>query len=103
MFVIKKGDTAPAIQGSLTTRSNLEGASAIFIMRNADNELVIFETANITSIEGKTIVYQWAEGETDIAGKYQAEFRITYADGRVETFPNVGFITIYIEENIEED
>lgn len=103
MVVIKKGDTSPAIQETLAAAGDLEGASAIFAMRNAAGVIIIEADAEITSVDDKTISYQWNEGETDTVGKYQAEFRITYADGLVETFPKIDFIMIYIEDNIITD
>lgn len=40
------------------------------------------------------------EGETDVPGNYVAEFFVTYADGRVETFPHRGKLDITIEKRI---
>ena len=34
--------------------------------------------------------------ETDTAGVYRAEFEVMYNDGRLETFPNDGYISIQI-------
>lgn len=42
----------------------------------------------------------WAPGETDIAGVYRAEFEVVYQDGRRETFPGDGYISIQILDDL---
>jgi hypothetical protein len=42
----------------------------------------------------------WAPGETDAAGFYQAEFEVTYQDGKRETFPNNGYISLLIQNDL---
>lgn len=34
------------------------------------------------------------------AGAFEAEFEVTYADGGVQTFPNVGFIPVRIGADV---
>jgi hypothetical protein len=102
MFVIKQGDTAPAISGILTTTAVLTGASAEFIMQDDSGDIVIQDTATVYTASN-SVIYQWGAGETDIPGKYKAEFRLTYQDNRIETFPNVGQIDVYIEPKLEDE
>ncbi|MDQ3832234.1 MAG: hypothetical protein M3315_01095 [Actinomycetota bacterium] len=37
------------------------------------------------------VYYKWAQGDTDTAGLYQAEWRVTFTDNSVRTFPDGGF------------
>jgi hypothetical protein len=39
-------------------------------------------------------------GDTDTAGTYWAEFEVTFGDGRVETYPNRGYLTVNIEPDL---
>lgn len=43
---------------------------------------------------------QYMPADTDTAGRFEAEFEVTYADGAVETFPNDGFIVVQIGPDI---
>jgi|LSQX01.3.fsa_nt_gb hypothetical protein len=42
----------------------------------------------------------WALGDTDTSGVYRAEFRVEYMDGRKETFPSNGYISINIMNSL---
>jgi len=33
--------------------------------------------------------------------RYEAEFRVTYMDGTIETFPNLGFIEVFIIGDVQ--
>ena len=35
-----------------------------------------------------------------LADLFEAEFRVTFADGSIETFPNAGFIPVRINEDV---
>jgi hypothetical protein len=38
--------------------------------------------------------------DTDTIGSYEAEFQITFTDGKIETFPNSDFIRITVTDDI---
>jgi hypothetical protein len=42
------------------------------------------------------VLFAFEPGETDTAGTYRAEFEATYLDGRKQTYPNDGYISIEI-------
>ena len=70
-------------------------------MRKIDSDTVIDTPADIESVfEPAIVAHLWASGQTDAPGRYQAEFEVTYSDGAVETFPNLGFITVIIAEDV---
>jgi hypothetical protein len=54
----------------------------------------------VTATGTPTVEYSWQAGDTATAGLFEAEFRVTYAGGRIETFPNDGFIAVRISEDI---
>lgn len=107
---MKVGDLLPEITATLEDGSgtpvNIYGATVEFIMRSlrGGNTVVNAEAENLDADSGGTnrgkVRYLWAEGDTDVAGGYVAEWRVTYAGGEMETFPNSGYKTVAIIENL---
>lgn len=99
---IKQGDTRHAIRATLKTVDgvpiDLTGAKIIFKMSNRYEGLTINREAAYET-DGK-VHFVFEGAETDKAGMYEAEFEVTYTDGRVETFPHSGKIQVYIEKRI---
>ena len=77
---------------------DLTGAKIIFKMSNRYEGLAINREAAYET-DGK-VHFVFEGAETDKAGMYEAEFEVTYTDGRVETFPHSGKIQVYIEKRI---
>ena len=101
-FHIKRGDTSPAIRFALEPETVvLAGATVRFQMR-ARNGAVLMDVAAlvVTATGTPTVEYSWQAGDTATAGLYEAEFRVTYADGKIETFPNDGFILVRVNEDV---
>lgn len=101
-FTIKRGDTSPALKFALLPDSvSLAGATVRFQMRARGGATVIDQPAQILSLfEPAIVTHIWALGETDTPGRFEAEFRVTYLDGAVETFPNLGFIEVFVTEDV---
>jgi hypothetical protein len=103
IFHLKRGDTSPALRYRLDPAVNLAGASVVFNMRQRDGGTTILDRAAAT-IEGDpaegVVGYDWALADTATAGRFEAEFEVTYADGGVETFPNDSFIIVQIGPDI---
>ena len=97
-FIIKRGDTSPALRFALLPESvSLVGAVVRFQMRLRGGATVIDRPAVIQSMfQPAVVAHAWAPGETDTADRYEAEFRVTFADGNIETFPSHGFIDVII-------
>lgn len=68
------------------------------IQRN--NQNIINRAATITDAANGKVSYLFAAGETSTVGTFVGEFKVTYSDGSVETFPNSGFIDIKIENDL---
>ncbi len=101
-FHIKRGDTAPSIRFALDpVTTDLTGAVVRFQMRQRGGTLMIDADAIVVLPTGApTVQYDWLADDTAQTGNYEAEFRVTYADGAVETFPNTGFLTVRIAEDV---
>jgi hypothetical protein len=104
-FYIKTGDTSPAIRYALDPASVvLIGATVRFHMRQRRSRggaTVKDATAVVVTATGTpTVEYQWDTADTANAGTFEAEFEITYSNGKIETFPNDGFISVKVSEDI---
>ncbi|MEY3308860.1 MAG: hypothetical protein RLZZ413_2898 [Pseudomonadota bacterium] len=101
-FYIKRGDTSPSIRLSLEPATvTLIGAEVTFQMRLRGGAQVIDAPAVIESLLGTpTVRYDWRPSDTATAGLFEAEIRVRYANGLIETFPNSGFVLVRIGEDV---
>lgn len=102
-FTIKRGDTSPALRFALLPDNvSLAGATVRFHMRLRGGGTLVDRPAETETVFAPAIVaYRWQQGDTDEAGRFEAEFRVTYLDGAVETFPNLGFIEVFVTEDVQ--
>lgn len=102
MIEIKQGDTRHAIQAILMkangTPVDLSSAS-VRIVIGRRGQVVLDRPVAQTETPGE-VWYVFSSGETDIPGFYEVEFIVTYADQKVETFPNNETIKLRIRERI---
>jgi uncharacterized protein YfaS (alpha-2-macroglobulin family) len=95
-FPLKVGDTAPVLQATLSDNSgtavDLTGAEVQFRLLEPRGKTVkLSASATIHDAPNGVVRYSWGTDDTDEAGRYRAEFEVTYADDSVETFPNDGY------------
>lgn len=105
-FRIKTNDTGPVLSVTLTDANGngiaLAGASARFHMKAfGATSLKVDEVATITDDVHGVVQYNWSSSDTDTAGTYYGEIEVTYGDATVETFPNNGYFTIIIKEDLD--
>ena len=85
-FTMKRGDTAPVLERRLLDERGApldlseEGTEVLFRMRVADGGLLKVDDAEAEIVNAKKghVRYVWAEGDTDLAGTFDAEFIVTY-------------------------
>ena len=108
---LKVGDTGPAVRTCIKQTSDGGApdwalASVRFYMLQvpAYGE----ETALVTLIDAVAaieapaassgaLIYDWVPGDTDVAGRHMGFFVVTDGAGKVETYPEEGYIWITIE------
>lgn len=101
MFHIKQNDTSPALRAVLKDADDVivdvSGAAVEFHMRPVGATTATVSAAGtvVSGTEG-LVEYSWLAGDTSVAGNYEAEFQITFANSKIETFPNSRNIKIKI-------
>lgn len=95
-FYLKQGDTSPVLDFRIAGAPDLTGAGCVFHM------MLPMGTEKLSSpgliMAPDTLRFAWRAQDTEKIGVFQAEFVVTYSDGRKETFPNEGFIKVIINQ-----
>ena len=101
---IKRGDTRNCIKAILKDVDgnpvNLTGCEVKFHMALIHRAAMIDRAIHVENAAEGEVWVVWAPGETDTAGMYWAEFEVMYNDGRLETFPNNGYVSIQILKDL---
>lgn len=97
-FFIKLDDTSPGIEYQLSPATvDLTGATATFSMYDLNGNTVIdAQPAIVQDVANRILRYAFSASDTDVVGDFRGEFRVTYSDSTIETFPNSGFIAITV-------
>ena len=111
-FSIKQNDTRPIFLAALKDNFGLgseapidlsdPGVSVKFIMRKKGTqaEPKVVAAATIVNGEEGIVSYQWLAANTNEVGEFDAEFEITYADGGIETVPNIGYLSVTVVDDL---
>ena len=109
-FILKRNDTTPSLEAQLLRGTSdlvvLAGATVVFNMRSSFG-VVVTERANVTIVDALQgiVRYDWVPSDTSETGAFIGEFEVTFADGKVETFPKTevfetNFIPIIITTDL---
>ena len=105
-FYIKENDTASFLTRDLKDAFgapvNVTGAAVVFSMRvkPAGTLKVTRRTCSIVSGVTGRVRYEWIAADTNTADEYEGEFEVTYANGKIQTFPNDGHIPVMVTDDI---
>jgi hypothetical protein len=107
-FYIKQNDTASFLTRDLKdafgSPVNVTGASVVFSMRvkPAGTMKITRQDGVVVNAGIGRVRYEWASdgSDTNTADEYEGEFQVTYADGKIQTFPNDGHIPIVITDDV---
>lgn len=106
-FRIKTSDTSPKLAVTLEDANsnaiNVTGANGVRFHMKAfgATALKVDAPMTITNATGGIVQYPWVASDTDTAGTYYGEVEVTYADNTVETFPNNGYFTVIVKEDLD--
>lgn len=111
-FSIKEGDTSPSLEVQLydgdTPKTDLDTAVVGFRMQHQQDDVSVSGLCAIEDIDDAVVTYIWDDGDTDVVGRYDAEFILDYGVPENmnefdtdETFPSDGYITIDVTETLE--
>ena len=116
-FIIKQGDTSPnwgvtlsegvdADTGEGGEPADISAVDTMrFLMRSKDRDdvLAVDNDADISwDTESSDIEYDWQDGDTDgPVGHYLVEVEATFLDGKVQTFPSVGYWIVDIADDLD--
>ncbi len=100
-LVIKQGDTRQAVKATLKNEKgqviSLEHATVNFVMATLNGDMLVNRPA---AVQEGYVVFSFDPGETEQHGKMNAEFQVTYQDGREEIFPSEGYLSIEIQKRL---
>ena len=97
---LKRGDTRTAIKATLVGDDgnpvDLTETSVRFLVADFRGTPIISRAVEIEDAAEGKVLFVPEPGETSTAGTFRGEFEATFEDGRVETYPNDGYISIEI-------
>lgn len=106
-FRIKTNDTSPKLAVTLEDASgnaiDITGNNGVRFHMKAfgATSLKVDAPMTVTDALSGIVQYPWIGADTNTAGTYYGEVEVTYADNTVETFPNNGYFTIIIKEDLD--
>jgi hypothetical protein len=111
-FILRANDTASIITGTAEDQTgtpiSIAGATVRFHMRtlnSAGTPVLNQAAANDQAGDGTdgtmgNMSYAWVAGNTAVSGFYLGEWEITFNNGKVQSFPNGGYVVLYISPEV---
>ncbi len=90
-FVIRQGDQLPALTATLYDAVgviDLSTASNVHFHLKRDGSTALDGVGVIVNALGGQVRYDWAAGDTAVAGHYEGEFLVNWASGKPQRVPN---------------
>jgi hypothetical protein len=103
-FTIRQGDRLPVFEVVLRDRNgpvDLTSATVKLHMVDALHRNVVLDVAALPAVDQSgpdrgRVFYEWAAGDTLASRELDAEFEITFLSGKVQTFPNEGYVRVRV-------
>lgn len=106
-FTLKCHDRLPSIQAVLSSGGapvdlSPVGTAVNFIMRTeAGSTVKVNAAATIVTPAAGVVRYDWQAIDTDVPGKYVAEWQVTWPGGKRQTFPTLTFHSVEIVQDLD--
>jgi len=102
----KKGDTNDPYTATIRKGGrvrDLQNADTVeFFMEDREGNLKVDAgTMMITNADNGEVEYNWSPSDVDTAGIFRTEIKITFDNGKEETYPSNDYQIIEIEEDLE--
>lgn len=96
---MKRGDTAPTFRAQL-----LDAATPVDLTTSTGVRLLIQgQTAKTLTVEPGAdgwVHYIWQANDLTVASTYKGEVEVTWASGKVQTFPANGYFVLYVFDDL---
>lgn len=100
-FYIKRNDTSPGLEYTLSPATVLTGATVRFHMFASNGVEKVDAAATIEDAVNGIVRYGWVAADVDTLGTFNAEFEVTFADGTITTYPNTKHLVILITPDLK--
>lgn len=105
-FFLKQGDVLPDLtvqlmDGDVPLVFNGDETVQFFMKEPGQAGTKASADAQIVDGSQGMVRHEWLDEHTDVSGIFFGEFRVTYPNGEDKTYPNNGYIYIYINPNLE--
>jgi hypothetical protein len=98
----KRGDLKRPIAGQVVPDVDGTGCSVFLTMRSSVSKAKVIDRVQgvVTQANPLALRYDWQAGQTDVAGLYEYEIEILFADGKSVRVPSKGYYPLVIHERL---
>lgn len=105
-MTLKQHDRLPSIAATLVDGNDapvdITGCVVWFVMA-LSGTVKVNTIATIVSGPAGTVRYDWAAGDTDTVGTFNAEWEVIFPNGKAQTFPSDGYNTVAIIADLDNE
>ena len=106
---LKRNDTRPYLDSTLSDADgavDLSGCTIKFFMEDADGTTIVSQTSTgsyvtLPDATAGEVRYAWQSTDSATGGHYKAEWQVTWGDGTKATFPNDGYLTVVVRDDLD--
>lgn len=104
-YVTKRGNTAMPVTSTLSDERGIRDLTnavevKLLLRLHVSRALTELDADVDGTPTSGNVIYEWQPGDTDTAGWYDYEWRVTFSDGEVATFPSQNYLLMHIEESL---
>lgn len=97
----KLGDTNKPLEITLSPASVDVTGSTIRVLVRSTSALIVDRAPTVVAVTGPaSLSCAILAGDFTVEGDYQCEVRVTFPDGKVQTFPENGYLSVRVVRNL---